>query len=121
MQFRGATTGFLKVLDGLINDYEKFRGNIQYLRVGNMVENDRVWLILIDHANWRRLKIWAWARIVHHNDDPALLARLEDPAYRAKVERAVLLRIEAFDWYCPQCVTLRFTEAEFAKFVNAQA
>lgn len=65
-----------------------------------MVENDRVWLILIDHANWRRLKIWAWARIVHHNDDPALLARLEDPAYRAKVERAVLLRIEAFDWYC---------------------
>ena len=58
---------------------------------------------------------------MHHDDDPALLARLEDPAYRTKVERAVLLCIEEFDCYCPQYVMLRFTEAEFAKLVNAQA
>jgi len=112
VQFRGGPPGFLKVLDEQTIGYADFRGNIQYLSVGNMAANDRVALILMDYANRRRLKIWARARIVHADEDPDLLARLEIPTYRARVERAVVLTIEALDWNCPQHITPRFTEGE---------
>jgi predicted pyridoxine 5'-phosphate oxidase superfamily flavin-nucleotide-binding protein len=59
VQFLGGTTGILKVLDDSSINYANFRGNIQYRSVGNMVENDRMWLILVGHANRRRLKIWS--------------------------------------------------------------
>jgi predicted pyridoxine 5'-phosphate oxidase superfamily flavin-nucleotide-binding protein len=119
VQFRGGKPGFLKMLDDHTLGYADFRGNIQYLSVGNIATNDRVSLILMDYANRKRLKIWARAQIVHHDDDPALLTRLEDSTYRARVERAVVLRVEAFDWNCPQHITPRFTEGEFSEFVNA--
>jgi len=112
VQFRGGPAGFLKVLDDRTIGYADFRGNIQYLSVGNIEANDRVALILMDYANRRRLKIWARARLVHRDEDPELLARLEVPTYRARVERAVVLTIEAFDWNCPQHITPRFTEIE---------
>jgi len=112
VQFRGGPAGFLKVLDDRTIGYADFRGNVQYLSVGNLKSNDRVALILMDYANRRRLKIWARARIVHSEEDPDLLARLEVPTYRARVERAVVLTIEALDWNCPQHITPRFTESE---------
>ena len=112
VQFRGGPTGFLKVLDGRTLGYADFRGNIQYLSVGNFAENDRVALILMDYANRRRLKIWARARIVHREDDPGLFGRLEDPSYRARVERAIIFTVEAVDWNCPQHITPRFTALE---------
>jgi predicted pyridoxine 5'-phosphate oxidase superfamily flavin-nucleotide-binding protein len=68
----------------------------------------------MDYANRRRLKILGRARLVDAADDPALVAKLEDPSYRAHVERAVVITIEAFDWNCPQHITPRYTEAEFA-------
>jgi predicted pyridoxine 5'-phosphate oxidase superfamily flavin-nucleotide-binding protein len=77
-----------------------------------MTANDRVALILMDYANRMRLKIWARSRIVHREEDAVLLATLEVPGYRARVERAVVLTVEAFDWNCPQHITPRFTAAE---------
>ena len=117
VQFRGGPAGFLKVLDERTIGYADFRGNIQYLSVGNLNANDRIALILMDYANRRRLKIWARVRIVHRDEDPALLARLEVPTYRARVERAVVMTIEAVDWNCPQHITPRFTESQIAKLV----
>jgi len=112
VQFRGGAAGFLKVLDERTIGYADFRGNVQYLSVGNLKSNDRVALILMDYANRRRLKVWARARIVHYEEDPDLLTRLEIPTYRARVERAVVMTIEALDWNCPQHITPRFTENE---------
>jgi len=118
VQFRGGPTGFLKVIDQRTIGYADFRGNIQYISVGNMNENDRVSLILMDHANRRRLKIWARARIVHRDEDPEQLTRLEDTTYPARVERAVVMTIEALEWNCPQHIMPRFTETEIGELTT---
>ena len=97
MQYRGGPPGFLKVLDAWTIGYADFRGNRQYLSVGNIEADGRVALILMDHANRRRLKIWARARIVDTTDDPELIKRLAIPDYPARVERAVSMTVEAFD------------------------
>jgi predicted pyridoxine 5'-phosphate oxidase superfamily flavin-nucleotide-binding protein len=112
VQFRGGPAGFLRVLDNRTIGYADFRGNVQYLSVGNIDANDRVALILMDHANRLRLKIWARARLVDPDEDSDLVRRLEIPTYRARVERAVILAVEAFDWNCPQHITPRFTAEE---------
>ncbi len=117
VQFRGGPAGFLKVLDDRTIGYADFRGNVQYLSVGNLNADNRIALILMDYANRRRLKIWARARVVDYAEDPELIARLEVPTYRARVERAMVLTIEAVDWNCPQHITPRFTEAEVDELV----
>jgi predicted pyridoxine 5'-phosphate oxidase superfamily flavin-nucleotide-binding protein len=114
VQFRGGPSGFLRVLDERTIAYADFRGNMQYISAGNLAGDGRVSLILMDYANRRRLKILGRARLVDAADDPALVAKLEDPAYRARVERAVVIAVAAFDWNCPQHITPRYTEAEFA-------
>lgn len=117
VQFRGGPAGFLKVLDERTIGYADFRGNVQYLSVGNLAANRRIALILMDYPNRRRLKVWATARIVHHDEDPDLLARLEVPTYRARVERAIVLTVEAVDWNCPQHITPRFTQDQISELV----
>jgi uncharacterized protein len=112
VQFRGGPAGFLKVLDAKTIGYADFRGNVQYISVGNLQGNDRVSILLMDYANQRRLKILGRVRLMSELDDSDLLARLELPHYRARVERAVVITVEAFDWNCPQHITPRFTEAE---------
>lgn len=112
VQHRGGPAGFLRVLDARTIGYADFRGNRQYLSVGNLNANDRVSLILMDYANRRRLKLWGRARIVHEADAPELIAQLAVPGYRAQVERGVLIHIEAIEWNCPQHITPRFTQAE---------
>lgn len=114
LQFRGGPRGFLKVLDPRTLGYADFEGNRQYLSVGNLAADDRVALFLIDQANRRRLKVWARARVVDAADDPALAAGLAVPGYRARVGRAVLLAVEAFDWNCPQHITPRWSADELA-------
>lgn len=116
VQFRGGPAGFLKVLDAKTLGYADFRGNRQYLSVGNINADSRVALILMDYPNRRRLKIWGRAKVVHASEDPQLFSRLEMPAYRARVERAVVIVLEAYDWNCPQHITPRFTEAEIAEW-----
>ena len=117
VQFRGGPAGFLKVLDGNTIGYADFRGNVQYISAGNLQGNDRVSIILMDYANRRRLKILGRARLVGASEEPALIARLEPPRYRARVERAVIIAVEGYDWNCPQHITPRFTEAEIAAAV----
>ncbi|NNG04932.1 MAG: pyridoxamine 5-phosphate oxidase [Inquilinus sp.] len=109
VQFRGGPPGFVKVLDERTIAYADFRGNRQYLSVGNLAGNDRVALILVDYPNRRRLKLWGRARLGDGVDDPALVASLHDPAYRARPERAVVITVEAFDWNCPQHIPQRLT------------
>ncbi|MGF1630156.1 MAG: pyridoxamine 5'-phosphate oxidase family protein [Kiloniellaceae bacterium] len=112
VQFRGGPRGFLKVLDEGTLAYADFRGNRQYLSVGNLKGDDRVALILVDYPNRRRLKVWGHARVVDAADDPELVARLHDPAYKARPERAVVIAVAALDWNCPQHLPQRYTLEE---------
>jgi ferredoxin-NADP reductase/predicted pyridoxine 5'-phosphate oxidase superfamily flavin-nucleotide-binding protein len=115
VQFRGGPAGFLKVLDdGKTIGYADFRGNVQYISVGNLQGDDRVSIIFMDYARQRRLKVLGRARLVDIRDDPALIEQLRSTNYRAQVERAVLITVEGFDWNCPQHITPRFTEQEIA-------
>jgi predicted pyridoxine 5'-phosphate oxidase superfamily flavin-nucleotide-binding protein len=111
VQHRGGPPGFLKVLDEATIGFADFRGNRQYVSLGNLGGADRVSLILVDYPHRRRLKILGHARPV---DDAATLARLTVPGYPAKVERGLLIAVAAFDWNCPQHLTPRFTETEIA-------
>ncbi|NBD19105.1 2Fe-2S iron-sulfur cluster binding domain-containing protein [Aquabacterium fontiphilum] len=114
VQYRGGPPGFIKALDATTLGYADFRGNVQYISVGNLSLDDRVSLIFMDYANQRRLKLVGRARLVDVADDPALVARLRMPGYRAAVERAVIIHVEGYDWNCPQHITPRFTEQEMA-------
>lgn len=119
VQHRGGPIGFLRVLDARTIGYADFRGNAQYLSVGNLDADSRISLILMDYPNRRRLKLWGRARVVHEGEDPALVARLEVASYRARVERGVIITIEAIEWNCPQHITPRYTEAEVDALISA--
>src|SRR5215831_19123228 len=110
IQHRGGPKGFIKVLDDKTLGFADYAGNRQYITIGNLGENDRAYLFLLDFARRRRIKIWGRARVIE--DDPALLARLSDAGYRARPERAILFTVEAWDVNCSQHITARFTEAE---------
>ncbi len=114
VQFRGGPAGFLKVLDEKTIGYADFRGNVQYISVGNFANNDRISIILMDYPNRRRLKILGRVRIVELDEDPVLIAELESAHYRARIERAVVISVEGYDWNCPQHITPRFTETEIS-------
>lgn len=112
VQFRGGPRGFLKVLDGKTLGYADFRGNTQYISMGNLTSNDRVALFFMDYPRRIRLKLLGHARFEDVTNDPGLAAKLEVPTYRARVERAVLITLEGFDWNCPQHITPRYTNEE---------
>jgi ferredoxin-NADP reductase/predicted pyridoxine 5'-phosphate oxidase superfamily flavin-nucleotide-binding protein len=118
VQHRGGPVGFLKVLGPRTIGYADFSGNRQYISVGNLAGDDRVSLFLMDYPAQRRLKIWGRARLVDEDSEPALFARLESTGYRARVERGVLITVEAFDWNCPKYITPRFTERQVRDLVN---
>jgi predicted pyridoxine 5'-phosphate oxidase superfamily flavin-nucleotide-binding protein len=112
LQHRGGPRGFLKVLDERTLAFADFRGNRQHVSEGNLAGNDRVSVILVDYPNQRRLKLMGRARVVDAAEAPGLVAQLADAAYAARVERAVVIRVEAYDWNCPQHITPRYSEAE---------
>jgi predicted pyridoxine 5'-phosphate oxidase superfamily flavin-nucleotide-binding protein len=112
IQHRGGPKGFIKVLDERTLGFADYAGNRQYITISNLADNDRAYLFLLDFAARRRIKIWGRARVVE--GDPALLARLADPGYRARPERAILFTVEAWDVNCPQHITARFTASEVA-------
>ena len=112
IQHRGGPKGFLQVIDDTTLGFADFGGNRQYISLGNLSENDRVQIFLMDYANRRRVKIWARARVVE--DDPFLLERLADPDYPGQPERAILFTVEAWDVNCHQHIIPRFTEEDLA-------
>ena len=118
IQFRGGEPGFLKVLDEKTLGFADFRGNLQYISVGNVRKNNRVALFLMDYANRQRLKILVETEVRDAGEVPELIGKLEDKSYKAKVERAIILHVQAFDWNCPQHITPRFTIEE-VKRMNA--
>ena len=119
IQHRGGPAGFLRVLDEKTIAFADFRGNRQFVSVGNLAKNDRVALFLMDYAHQARLKILGHARVIELKDDPALATKLALPGYRAKPERAFLITVDAFDWNCPQHITQRFTLADVEDAVGA--
>ena len=112
VQFRGGPAGFLRVLDERTLAYADFRGNRQLISTGNLGSSGKAALILLDYPTRTRLKVLARAEVIPLAERPELIATLEDPTYRARVERAVVLHVEAFDWNCPQHITPRYTLAE---------
>ncbi len=118
VQFRGGPKGFLKVLDDRTLGFADFRGNLQYITTGNITGDNRVALFLMDYANRQRLKIMARAEIFDADKRADLVEQLEDPNYRARVERAVVYHVEAFDWNCPQHITPRWTEEELVPTIS---
>ncbi|MGH7124169.1 MAG: pyridoxamine 5'-phosphate oxidase family protein [Stellaceae bacterium] len=118
VQHRGGPPGFLRALDERTLAFADFSGNRQYLSVGNLAENDRVHLFLMDWAHARRLKIWGRAEVV---DEPELIAAVMPPGYDAKAERAIRIHVEAWDMNCNQHITPRFTERELTPGLDARA
>ncbi len=112
VQHRGGPPGFLKVLDAGRIAFPDFRGNRQYVSLGNLDSDARVCLFLIDYPARRRLKLLGRARIVEARDDERLMALLRLPSYVAAVERGIEVSVEAFDWNCSQHITPRFTVAQ---------
>ncbi len=100
VQHRGGPPGFLRVLDERTVAFAEFAGNSQYVSIGNLAENERAFLFLMDYAAGRRLKLWGRARVIA--DKPDLLARITTPGYRASVEQAIVFTVRAWDWNCSQ-------------------
>ena len=112
VQHRGGPPGFIRMLDDKTLAVADYRGNRQYITVGNVAAGGRASLILMDYANRRRLKIFAHVEVKNLADNPELAAAVATPGYKAKPERVLLFHLDAFDWNCPQHITPRFTEAE---------
>ena len=110
IQHRGGPKGFIKVVDDHTLGFADYRGNRQYITLGNLSENDRAYLFLIDFSRRQRIKLWGRARVVENDD--ALVAKLFDHGYKAKPERAILFTIEAWDVNCSQHITARLTADE---------
>jgi predicted pyridoxine 5'-phosphate oxidase superfamily flavin-nucleotide-binding protein len=118
IQFRGGAQGFLKVLGHKTLGFADFRGNMQYISVGNLQENKKAALFLMDYPNRTRLKILANVEVIDAKDAPEIIEKLTVPDYKANIERAMILHVEAFDWNCPQHITQRFTMDEIKQMVG---
>jgi uncharacterized protein len=110
IQHRGGPKGFVRVLDEKTLAFADYAGNRQYISTGNLAENDRAFLFLMDYANRRRIKLWGRARIVEN--DPELLARLMPDGYQAKPEQAIVFMIEAWDVNCTKHIPQKFDAAD---------
>lgn len=116
-QHRGGPKGFIKILDEHTLGFADFVGNRQYITAGNLAENDRAFLILMDYAERRRIKIWGHARVVR--DDPELLARLLPEGYRARPDQMILFDVEAWDINCPQHIPMKLNASDVAAAIEA--
>ncbi|MFO0903181.1 MAG: pyridoxamine 5'-phosphate oxidase family protein [Pirellulales bacterium] len=116
IQYRGGAPGFLKAVDEKTLGFADFGGNRQYITLGNLSENPRAFVFLMDYARSRRIKLWGNARVV--DADPALFDKLRDPSYPGKVERAILFEIEAWDVNCPQHIHKRFSQRQVGPVIE---
>jgi predicted pyridoxine 5'-phosphate oxidase superfamily flavin-nucleotide-binding protein len=116
IQHRGGPPGFLRVLDPRTLGFADFSGNRQYITTGNLAENPRAMIFLMDYANRRRVKMWGTARVVEHDD--ALEARLFPDGYRARTEAVILFTVEAWDTNCPQHIPHMMFAADVAPVID---
>jgi uncharacterized protein len=118
IQHRGGPKGFIRILDSRTLAFADYRGNRQYITQGNLSENPKAYIFLIDFAHRRRVKIWGEARVV--DDDPALLKSLMPQGYKARPEQVILFRISAWDTNCPQHIPQKFDAADVAAALAAR-
>jgi predicted pyridoxine 5'-phosphate oxidase superfamily flavin-nucleotide-binding protein len=116
VQHRGGPKGFIRVLDEKTLGFADYIGNRQYITTGNLGENDRAFLFLMDYAHRNRIKIWGRACVVE--DDPALMARLMPAGYSARPQQAILFTIEAWDVNCQQHIPQKFDASDVAAAVE---
>ena len=116
IQYRGGSPGFLKVVNDKTLGFADFGGNRQYITLGNISENPKAFIFLMDYARSRRIKLWGTLRVVE--GDQSLLDQLRDPSYPGKVERAMLFEIEAWDVNCPQHIHKRFSQKQVAPVIE---
>jgi predicted pyridoxine 5'-phosphate oxidase superfamily flavin-nucleotide-binding protein len=116
IQHRGGPKGFIKVVDAHTLGFADYRGNRQYITLGNLSENDRAYLFLIDFSRRQRIKLWGRARVVENDD--ALIEKLFDHGYKAKPERVILFTIEAWDVNCSQHITARLSEQDVERMAS---
>ena len=116
IQYRGGSPGFLKVIDKKTLAFADFGGNRQYITLGNVSENPKAFIFLMDYARSRRVKLWGTLRIVE--EDAELSEQLRDRSYPGKVERAILFQIDAWDVNCPQHIHKRFTQKQIAPVIE---
>ncbi|CAN5506304.1 pyridoxamine 5'-phosphate oxidase family protein [soil metagenome] len=120
IQFRGGPKGFLKVLDDRRLGFIDFRGNMQYISVGNLSTNNKVALFLMDYTTKTRLKIYAEAEVVEVKDNASLFNQLNLADYQFKPERMLVLSVKAYNWNCPQHIIPRFTLDEIKQVFEEQ-
>ena len=112
IQHRGGPKGFIKVLDKNTIAFADYRGNRQYITLGNLSENSKAYIFVMDYVHRRRVKIWGEARVVA--DDSALMQSLMPQGYKARPEQVILFRISAWDTNCPQHIPQKFDAADVA-------
>ena len=112
IQHRGGPKGFIKILDKSTIAFADYSGNRQYITQGNLSENPKANIFLMDYAHRRRVKIWGEARVV--DDDPSLLKSLMPQGYKARPEQVILFKISAWDTNCPQHIPMKFDAADVA-------
>jgi len=116
IQHRGGPQGFLRVVDEHTLGFADFKGNRQYITTGNLADNPRAFIFVMDYAQRRRIKLWGRARVVA--DDPALLARLWPEGYEARPEQIILFEVEAWDTNCPQHIPQMFHAEGVARTIE---
>ena len=117
IQHRGGAPGFLHVLDGHRLAFADYRGNKQYISVGNLLHDNRVALFLMDYPSQTRLKILGHAFIHEGNEAKELIEKISTPQEQAVVERVIEIQVEAFDWNCQQYITPRYTEDQVVRLL----
>ena len=118
IQHRGGPKGFVKVLDKNTLAFADYSGNRQYITQGNLSENPKANIFVMDYAHRRRVKIWGEARVV--DDDPALMKSLMPKGYKARPEQVIVFKISAWDTNCPQHIPQKFDAADVAAALAAR-
>jgi predicted pyridoxine 5'-phosphate oxidase superfamily flavin-nucleotide-binding protein len=116
IQHRGGAPGFLKVLDNKTLAFADFSGNRQYISMGNLNDNNKAHIFVMDYANRSRVKIWGHAHF--EENDKELLSKLVVDHYQGRPERALIFTVDAWDSNCPQHIIPRFTEAQVMEAIN---
>jgi len=118
IQHRGGPAGFIKILDKSTLAFADFAGNRQYITQGNLSENPKAYIFLIDYVYRRRIKLWGEAKVIE--DDPALVTALMPRDYKARPEQAIVFKVKAWDMNCPQHIPQKLDVADVAAVINAR-
>jgi predicted pyridoxine 5'-phosphate oxidase superfamily flavin-nucleotide-binding protein len=118
IQHRGGPKGFIKVLDRNTLAFADYSGNRQYISLGNLSENPKAYIFVMDYAHRRRVKLWGEARVI--DDDPALLKSLMPQGYKARPEQVIVFRVAAWDTNCPQHIPQKFDSADVAAALSSR-